>query len=139
LRADFGRTKIEFLMVYLVDDDADDLEIVQEALIQNSYKGPVKTASNGQALMDDLNKNGGPNPGVIVLDLNMPLKNGFEVLKEIKSNPSLSRIPIVVLTASSSKGDEIRCMELGCAFYFRKPYTLAEYSSLVTLVKRIID
>src|SRR5688572_11987585 len=100
-------------MVYLCDDDVDDLQIVQEALIQNSYKGPVKTALNGQVLMDDLNNiSGQQKPDVILLDLNMPLKDGFKVLKEIKSNPKFQAIPVVVLTASSNKNDEIRCFEL---------------------------
>jgi CheY-like chemotaxis protein len=126
-------------MVYLVDDDVDDLEIVQDALFHNSYKGPVKTAHNGLLLMNDLyNPNGSVKPNVILLDLNMPLKNGFEVLKEIKHNPDLSHIPVIILTASSSKCDEARCMELGCAFFFRKPYNLADYAPIVMTVKTFI-
>ena len=124
-------------MVYLVDDDVDDLEIVQEALHFNSYKGAVKTAPNGLALMADLrNGNSSAKPDVIVLDLNMPLKNGFEVLSEIRSNPDLNKIPVIVLTASSSKLDETRCIELGCTFFFRKPFNLQEYDPIVSTVKR---
>ena len=131
--------KNKTLMVYLVDDDIDDLQIVREALLQHSYKGQVKTAVNGQVLMDDLSQpNGKTNPQVIILDLNMPLKNGFEVLREIKGNPSLNNIPVVVLTASANEYDEIQCLELGCSYFFRKPFSLDEYKPIVSVVKKFI-
>lgn len=123
-------------MVYIVDDDADDLEILQEALVQNSYKGPVRTALNGQELMDFLRKKeDSAKPDVIVLDLNMPLKNGFQVLEEIKEQPELNPIPVIILTASTNKIDEVRCFELGCSFYFRKPHTMPDYNPIVMMVK----
>ena len=126
-------------MVYLCDDDVDDLEIVQVALIQNSYKGPVKTVLNGQALMDDLhNINGQQKPDVILLDLNMPLKDGFKVLKEIKGDPKFNTIPVIVLTSSSNKNDEIRCIELGCRYFFKKPFSMQEYQSVIMVVKGFI-
>jgi CheY-like chemotaxis protein len=126
-------------MVYLVDDDVDDLEIVQEALITHSYKGPVITASNGKVLMDQLNNQHFlSRPDVILLDLNMPLKNGFQALQEIKDDPSLKSIPVIILTASSRKEDEARCFELGCSFYFTKPSKLSDYVDLVSLVKKFI-
>lgn len=78
-------------MVYLVDDDIDDLEILQEALVHNNYYGPVKTVQNGKMLMDELSER--TKPEVIVLDLNMPLKNGFEVLRELKSRPNWRLFP----------------------------------------------
>jgi CheY-like chemotaxis protein len=125
-------------MVYLVDDDVDDLEIVQEALLQNNYTGPVKTSTNGQVLMDKLN-NPGPcaKPDVIVLDLNMPLKSGFEALEEIRTNPTLKDIPVIILTASSNKDDEIRCFELGCNFFYTKPSSMQEYRPLANMVKKL--
>ena len=124
-------------MVYLVDDDADDLEIIQEALSRNSYKGPVRTALNGLQLMKDLQAaSASVKPAVIVLDLNMPLKNGFQVLEEIKTHPALNSIPVIVLTASSNKRDEIRCFELGCNFFFRKPDTMPEYNPIASMVKQ---
>jgi CheY-like chemotaxis protein len=126
-------------MVYLVDDDDDDLEIVQTALIENSYKGPVKTVSNGQMLMDKLNgHDNGVRPDVILLDLNMPLKDGFEALEELKANPVLKSIPVIILTASSKKEDEIRCFELGCNYFYTKPNSVPEYSPLVKMVKKFI-
>jgi CheY-like chemotaxis protein len=125
-------------MVYLVDDDADDIEIVQEAMRSYSYKGSISVASNGQMLLDNLRSTSSIRPDVIVLDLNMPLRDGFEALKEIKSNSALKHIPVIVLTASSKKEDELRCFELGCDFFYNKPITFDGYGTLVTLVKQII-
>jgi CheY-like chemotaxis protein len=125
-------------MVYLVDDDRDDLEFVQEALMSNSYKGPVDTAENGKELMDRLSV-GNSKPDVIVLDLNMPLVDGFQALYQIKSNPKLRTIPVIILTASASKEDEMRCLALGCNFFFTKPSKMEEYNNLVSAIKRIMQ
>jgi CheY-like chemotaxis protein len=126
-------------MVYLVDDDEDDLLIVQEALVHNSYKGPVRTASNGQVFMSNLKNSGrAEHPQVILLDLNMPLKNGFQVLAEIRNDPFLKNIPVVVLTASSSQDDEMKCFELGCNLFYTKPLRFEDYSSIVVMVKKFI-
>ena len=127
-------------MVYIVDDDTDDVELLQEALVRNSYKGPVRTALNGVQLMRDLSDSSAQRlPDVIVLDLNMPLKNGFQVLEEIKEHPSLHAVPVIVLTASTNKSDEIKCFELGCKFFFQKPHTMPDYSPIVAMVKRFIN
>ena len=127
-------------MVYLVDDDADDLEIIQAALLQNQFFGPVRTATNGKILMDALrDKQDIPKPDVIILDLNMPLKDGFQVLEEMKRNRDLSKIPVVVLTSSKNSGDEIRCLELGCNFFFNKPYRLNDYEPIAQVVKKFAE
>lgn len=126
-------------MVYLVDDDEDDLNFVQEALYENSYKGPVTTAPNGKVLMDRLTKeHETPKPDVILLDLNMPLKNGFQALEEIRNNPTLKDIPVIILTASSKKEDEAKCFELGCNLFYTKPNSLMEYNTIATMVKKFI-
>jgi CheY-like chemotaxis protein len=124
-------------MIYLVDDDSDDLEILKEALVENSYKGPVLAVHNGQALMDRL-QSATDKPDVIILDLNMPLKDGFQALEEIRRMPHMNKIAVIILTASSRKEDEIRCLELGCNYFFRKPVIMKEYSSLVGIVKKFI-
>jgi CheY-like chemotaxis protein len=123
-------------MVYLVDDDIDDLEIVQEALRSHSYKGPVAIASNGKILMDQLHIE--KKPDVILLDLNMPLKDGFQVMKEMMMDASLKEIPVIVLTSSSNKRDEIRCFELGCKHYYTKPDKIDDYQFIVNTVKTFI-
>lgn len=124
-------------MIYLVDDDIDDLEIIQDAFAQNEFPGPLITLPNGKALMDKLLEDPDARPDAILLDLRMPLKDGFEVLQEIKTHPLLRSIPVIVLTVSDNKDDELRCFQLGCNFYFTKPNSMQEYESLLTVVKKI--
>lgn len=124
-------------MVYLVDDDYDDLEIVQQAIFEHSYKGPVLTMENGKKLIDQLSKeNIAPRPQVIVLDLNMPLVDGFEALSRIRQHPNFRDTPVIILTASSRKDDEVKSFELGCNFFLTKPTKMSEYNTLTTLIKR---
>lgn len=125
-------------MVYLVDDDIDDVELVEEALHSNNYQGKIAKAANGHILMASLMELGDDKPELIVLDLNMPLKSGFDVLKEIKTHAILKSIPVIILTASSRKEDEIKCIELGCSLFLRKPTTLADYNSLVHLILKFL-
>lgn len=124
-------------MVYIVDDDIDDLEIIQEAFIQNDYSGTVITLTNGRVLMDKLLEDAEAKPDVIMLDLNMPIKDGFEVLSEIKKHPLLRTIPVIILTASENKTDELRCFELGCNLYFTKPNSMQDYKPLLTIIKKL--
>lgn len=124
-------------MVYLVDDDSDDLEFVQEALISNSYKGPVDTATNGKELLERLTFEKA-RPDVIVLDLNMPLVDGFQALYRLKNNPLFEKIPVIILTASSNKDDEKRCHALGCTSFFTKPSKIEEYNLLVSTIKMLM-
>jgi len=126
-------------MVYLVDDDIDDLEIIQEAFVQNNYPGPIVMFHNGKALIDNLLEEAGAKPDVILLDLEMPLMDGFEALQEIKTHPLIRTIPVVVLTGSESKEDELKCFQLGCNFFFNKPNSMQEYESLLAVVKKITD
>lgn len=124
-------------MVYLVEDDIDDQEIVQAALIQNGYNGPISVYQNGKMLMDKLLEDATTKPDIILLDLALPLKDGFDVLTEIKWHPLLRTVPVIVLTASKKKADERRCIELGCNFFFTKPNSMQEYDAVVNLVKRL--
>jgi CheY-like chemotaxis protein len=122
-------------MVFLVDDDIDDVEIVQEAFQRNHYTGEIGVASNGKVFMEQIHATREQDrPKIILLDLNMPLKNGFQVLDELKNDPSLKTIPVIVLTASNNKSDEIRCFELGCSLFYTKPTTVDDYNLLVTVV-----
>lgn len=116
-------------MVYLVDDDIDDLELTQEAFERNGFHGQMVLATNGEDFFSKLNRSNFPQ--LIVLDLNMPLKDGFEVLKELKISRSFSAVPVVILTASQNKHDEKKCLELGCKLFLQKPSTLEGYDAIV--------
>ncbi len=127
-------------MVYLVDDDPDDREMVQEALVQFSYKGPVLAFCDGKMLMDQLNSDEhSDKPNVIVLDLNMPRLDGFEALAQIRMHPIYKTVPVIILTASSSRADELKCFDLGCDFYLAKPIRSEDYMKLTSIVKNIIS
>lgn len=127
-------------MVYLVDDDMDDLEIVQQAIFEHSYKGPVLTLQNGKVLIDQLAAgNNDPKPKVIVLDLNMPLMDGFEALTRIRQHPVFAQTPVIVLTASSRKTDEEKSYQLGCNHFLTKPGSMGEYNTLTALIKKFVN
>ena len=124
-------------MVYVVDDDIDDTELVQEAFAQYQYPNPIVTFHNGKALKDKLLEDANAKPDAIILDLSMPVKDGFETLQEIKTHPLLRIIPVIVLTGSESKDDELRSFQLGCNFFFNKPNSMDEYEPLLTVVKKV--
>lgn len=118
-------------MVWLVDDDPEDLEIFQYALQRNGYPGEIRFVINGKLLMEMLSSS--PRellPSIIVLDLNMHERNGFEILKDLKANPAFRGIPVIILSGSANKEDEATCMELGCDRYWKKPNSMPEYDEM---------
>jgi CheY-like chemotaxis protein len=123
----------------LADDDADDRKLTQDAFMENRLANEFHTVEDGEELLDYLLRRGKyeslkgePLPGLILLDLNMPRKDGREALKEIKLHPDLRRIPIVVLTTSKAEEDIVRSYDLGVNSYVTKPVT---FKSLVELIK----
>jgi CheY-like chemotaxis protein len=133
--------KIEgkMITILLADDDADDRKLTGDAFAENRLANQLHFVEDGEELMDYLHRRGKfenlrnePLPGLILLDLNMPRKDGREALKEIKADPDLRRIPIVVLTTSKAEEDIVRSYDLGVNSYVTKPVT---FKSLVELVK----
>ncbi len=129
------------ITILIADDDEDDSMLIREALAESELPMNLYFVSNGEELLDYLynrgkftNKNQAPRPGLILLDLNMPKKNGLEVLKDIKQDPSLRHIPVVVLTTSDSKEDIYHTYDLGANSFIVKPVTFA---SLVEVMKNI--
>lgn len=119
--------------ILLVEDDQIDIMTVQRALRDLAVPNALVTAENGEEairyLQDDTNK-----PGLILLDLNMPVMNGIEFLKVIKSDAKLKCIPVVVLTTSSEQRDKYESYELGIAGYMTKP---VDYRKFVDLMRTI--
>jgi CheY-like chemotaxis protein len=114
------RTSI--LNILIAEDDLDDLELIQAALSNSSCDTKVTAARDGEELvmlLDEL-----PFPNAIVLDLNMPKRNGRECLKAIRSNADYKDIPIVILSTSSSANDKSFCMQHGANLYLEKPNSL---------------
>jgi CheY-like chemotaxis protein len=119
--------------ILLADDDEEDRELTRDALGDPALADAMRFAVDGQDLMDYLTRSGpyedpradAPRPAIILLDLNMPKKDGWEALAEIKANASLRRIPVVVLTTSSDEEDVRRTYELGVSSFITKPVTFA--------------
>ncbi|NEQ69681.1 MAG: response regulator [Symploca sp. SIO1B1] len=125
----------------MADDDPDDCMLAKEALAETCLANELYFVSDGEELLDYLYHRGkyaqlgsAPRPGLILLDLNMPKKDGREALKEIKADPNLRYIPIVVLTTSKAEEDIHRSYDLGANSFIVKPVT---FSSLVEVMKTL--
>jgi len=131
------------ITILMADDDADDRQLTNEALEDARLINDIRFVEHGEELLDYLHRRGkyappveAPRPGLILLDLNMPRKDGRTVLKEIKSDPDLRTIPVVVLTTSKSDEDIYRSYDLGVNSYIVKPVTFeALVDTLQTLEK----
>ena len=124
--------------VLVAEDDPDDRLMIKEAFEEYCVSNPLTFVNDGEALMDYLHRRGPytdlrdtPLPGIILLDLNMPKKDGHVALKEIKASESLQRIPVVVLTTSRSDEDIVRSYGLGVSSFITKPVTFDELCAVV--------
>ncbi len=129
------------LTILLADDDEDDRLMAREALEESHLLNPLETVEDGEQLLTYLRREGEyahladePLPGLILLDLNMPKMDGREALKEIKSDPKLCHIPIVVLTTSKAEEDIYRTYNLGVNSFISKPVS---FHGLVDLMKNL--
>lgn len=117
------------ITILIAEDDADDRLLAQEALNESRLVNEVHFVEDGEELLDYLHHRGryatepAPRPGVILLDLNMPRKDGREALIEIKENKDLRRIPVVVMTTSKAEEDILRSYDLGVNSFIIKPVT----------------
>ena len=130
------------ITILLADDDDDDCLLTRTALQECRLANRVDIVQDGEQLMDYLNRRGRfsglagePLPGLILLDLNMPRKSGREALQEIREDPRLKHIPVVVLTTSKAEEDILRTYELGVNSFIVKPVT---FESLVEIVKTLM-
>ena len=124
----------------VADDNPDDRLLIEEAW-QEASSVNLQLVEDGEALMDVLHhrcKNPATElsifPNLILLDLNMPRKNGYEALAEIKTTPSLKRIPVIVMTTSTARSDINRSYELGASAYITKPNSFDELVELMQLL-----
>jgi CheY-like chemotaxis protein len=129
------------IMILMAEDDPDDRLLSREALQESHLANELRFVVDGEDLMNYLHRRGeyaapkaAPMPGIILLDLNMPRKDGREALEEIKADPRLRRIPVVVLTTSKADEDILRSYDLGVSGYVTKPVTL---EGLVNVLKTI--
>ena len=129
------------ITILLADDDADDRMMASDALEESRLANDLRCVEDGEELMDYLHRRGkfappnnAPRPGLILLDLNMPRKDGREALKEIKAEPELRSIPVIVLTTSKAEEDIYRTYDLGVNSFITKP---VNFESLVAVMKAL--
>lgn len=128
------------MVILMADDDADDRLLAQDAVAEAKVNGELRFVENGEELLDYLCRRGRfanvdtPKPGLILLDLNMPKKDGREALREIKSRPDLRRIPVVVLTTSKADTDISQIYDLGANSFIAKPVS---FDALVNVMKTL--
>jgi CheY-like chemotaxis protein len=127
--------------IIIAEDDEDDYLLLKEAFYEAGAQNPIHWVKDGEELIQFLSKVSADeeetkNVGMILLDLNMPKKDGREALKEIKNSPLWRRIPVLILTTSNAESDILNIYDLGVNSYIQKPVRFPE---LVEVAKSIID
>lgn len=131
----------EGFSVLLVENNKHDVKIVERAWKINKTPNPLNIVPNGQECLDYLrnqgkytDKNESPKPGIILMDINMPVMDGIEALKIIKSDPTLKAIPVIMLTTSKEENDRMKCYESGANTFIQKP---VEFDSFANAMRSI--
>jgi CheY-like chemotaxis protein len=138
----------ETVEILLVEDNEDDMILIDEAFAEAKLMNVIQKVRDGEEALAYLRREGrygnAHRPGLVLLDINMPKKNGFEVLAAMKEDPRLRPIPVVMLTMSDREDDIVRSYADGACSYVRKPMSVEEFARVVkefelywTLVSRI--
>jgi len=134
-------TNAKPVTILMADDDADDRQMTREAFAESRLANDLRFVENGVELLDYLYRRGkyadpasSPKPSIILLDLNMPKKDGREALAEIKKDPAFRNIRVIILTTSKAEEDIYRTYDLGATSYITKPVT---FESLVDIIKTL--
>jgi CheY-like chemotaxis protein len=121
--------------ILLVEDNEDDVLLEQEAIVEVKLVNLMHVVRDGEEAMAYLRREGKYQnahlPGLILLDINMPKKNGFEVLKEIKADPALMHIPIVMLTTSDNESDIVKSYAKGACSFITKPMDFDKFREVI--------
>jgi len=135
------RNKAKPVTILMADDDADDRALTKEAFEVAKLVNDLRFVEDGQELLDYLNRRGkfadpasSPAPGLILLDLNMPRKDGREALEELKADPRFRSIRVIIMTTSKAEADIVRTYKLSAASYIAKPVT---FDALVDVVRTL--
>lgn len=124
--------------ILLVEDSPADVRLTQEALKEARVRNRLHVAADGVEALEFLKREGrhgeAPRPDLILLDLNLPRKDGREVLREIKQFPDLKTIPVVVLTTSNAQRDILESYDLHAACYIQKPVDLDRFLEMVRMI-----
>ncbi len=125
--------------ILLIEDNEADIVLTMEALNESKLKNTIDSVVDGEEALAFLHKTGNyreaKKPDIILLDLNLPKKDGREVLAEIKTDPNLKRIPVVILTSSSAETDIIKSYDLHANAYVQKPLNLDQFTKIVKSIE----
>ena len=126
--------------ILLVEDNRGDVRLIKEAFTAAQVHHNLHVAMDGEDAMAFLRglppRENVPRPGIIILDLNIPKKNGLSVLNEIKSSPDLRRIPVIILTTSNNEDDVLECYHLYANCYITKPIDMENFVNIVSQIKK---
>jgi two-component system, chemotaxis family, response regulator Rcp1 len=133
------RTTVRPVEVLLVEDNPGDVRLTREALREGKVQNNLNVTPDGVEALAYLRRQGpyadAPRPDLILLDLNLPRKDGREVLEELKDDPALSNIPVVVLTSSQAEQDILRAYQLRANCYITKPVDLEQFIHVVQSIE----
>lgn len=133
-------TATSAIRILMADDDPDDCMLTRDAFAEGHLINNISFVANGQELLDYLRHEGKyagaspPRPSLILLDLNMPIKNGREALQEIKADRNLRSIPVIILTTSEAEEEIFRAYDLGASSFITKPVL---FESMIEVVKSL--
>jgi two-component system, chemotaxis family, response regulator Rcp1 len=131
------------IRLLLVEDSPADVYLVREAMRREGLSFCLQVADNGETAIQILNRVDAdakePPPGLLLVDLNVPRKDGAEVLERLRHSPRCGGIPVIMISSSDSATDRRRAFDLGATEYFLKPSSLAEMMSLGKMVRRLIE
>lgn len=128
---------INNIRLLMADDDADDLELMESAFREVGFKSPIKTFTDGGAMLDYLLSEEGKSAALALLDLNMPKQNGKLILDKIKHLPELSHVSVIVYSTSNAPQDILEAYELGCNAYVIKPNCYNEIKKIAAGIKKL--
>lgn len=126
--------------ILLVEDDPGHARLVEKNLLRANFANPIIKLTDGRQAMEYLFREGSysgePMPGnlLVLLDLNLPVMDGYQVLRRMKENPSTQRIPIIILTTTDDTREIDRCYDLGCNVYITKP---VDYNSFSEAIRKL--
>ena len=122
--------------ILLIEDDSVDVMTVKRALKDLSIANTLVHSVNGEEALEYLRNDGNNEPGIILLDLNMPKMNGIEFLEVVKADKTLKKIPVVVLTTSKNERDILETFELSAAGYIVKPADYKKFVETISVINR---
>jgi two-component system, response regulator len=123
--------------ILLVEDNDDDVQLTKRALVQNRIGNELTIVHDGVAALEHLRRlasgaaTGPPLPAVVLLDLKLPRLDGLETLQQLRADPRLRRLPVVILTSSKEEQDIVKSYDLGANSYIRKPVDFEQFSAAI--------